>query len=123
FQADEIYRMVIWQIGGLKAFCDVHGVELHHVKPHGALYNLAAKDEAVAKAIVDAVAAVDSSLILYGLANSMLPQVANRFGLTAAEEVFADRTYQSDGTLTPRTEANALIDDVERMKTHVEKMI
>lgn len=123
FQPEEIYRMVVWQIAGLKGFCDIHNVTLHHVKPHGALYNLAAKDEAVAQAISEAVVDVDASLILYGLANSLLPQVATKNGLTSVQEVFADRTYQSDGTLTPRTEPNALIDNASSMRKHVERMI
>src|SRR5699024_7893342 len=96
FQPDEIYRMVIWQIGGLKAFCDIHDVALHHVKPHGALYNLAAKDETVAQAITDAVYAFDSSLIVYALANSVLAKVAEDAGFSTAQAVFADRKYESD---------------------------
>ena len=123
FQPAEIFRMVVWQIGGLKAFCDIHDVELHHVKPHGALYNLAAKDVSVAKAITDAVQAIDPTLILYALANSELAKVAVESELPIAQEVFADRTYQPDGTLTPRTEPNALIDDPGVMEEHVGRMI
>lgn len=123
FQREEIYRMIVWQLGGLKAFCDIHHVSLNHVKPHGALYNLATRDKTVAEAISDAVARVDKSLIMYGLPNSELLKAAKSSGLTIANEVFADRTYQADGTLTPRSEPNSMIENISDMKKHVERMV
>lgn len=123
FQPEEIYRMVVWQLGGLKAFCAIHHVRLRHVKPHGALYHLATTDQASARAISEAVADVDASLIIYGLPDSQLLKEAENIGLTIACEVFADRTYQSDGTLTPRSESNSMIETVSDMKKQVERMI
>ncbi len=108
---DEIYNLVIYQLGALKTIAEVHGEKLHHVKPHGALYNVAAKNRDVAFAIAKAVKAVDDNLILYGLAGSELCQVGQEIGLKVAHEVFADRTYQADGSLTPRTQKNSLIQD------------
>lgn len=106
---DEIYNLTVYQLGALKTIAEVHNEKLNHVKPHGALYNIAAKNRDVAFAIAKAVKAVDKRLILYGLAGSELCRAGNETGLKVAHEVFADRTYQSDGTLTPRTEANALL--------------
>lgn len=106
---NEIYRLMIYQIGSLQAFCSIHGVKLHHVKPHGALYNEAAKNKEVANAIVEAIRALDSSLILYGLAGSELIKAGEVNGLAVASEIFADRTYQPDGSLTSRTAKDALI--------------
>lgn len=108
---DEIYNLMIYQLGALKTIAEVQGVKLNHVKPHGALYNLAAKNREVAFAIAKAVKAVDRNLVLYGLANSELCQAGKEIGLKVAHEVFADRTYQADGTLTPRNRPNAFIHD------------
>lgn len=108
---DEIYNLIIYQLGALKTIAEVHGEKLHHVKPHGALYNIAAKHRDIALAIAKAVKAVDDNLILYGLAGSELCQAGQDVGLKVAHEVFADRTYQADGSLTPRNQANALIRD------------
>jgi 5-oxoprolinase (ATP-hydrolysing) subunit A len=110
----EISQLMIYQIGALAAFVKAEGGKLNHVKPHGALYNLAAVDEDVAKAISEAIAKVDDTLILYGLANSKLIMAGQDAGLKVANEIFADRTYQSDGTLTSRTEDNALITDANQ---------
>ncbi|WP_377887315.1 LamB/YcsF family protein [Alkalihalobacillus sp. R86527] len=108
---EEAYTLVLYQIGALHAFCSAHEVELQHVKPHGALYNMASKDAELANAIAQAVKDFDSNLILFGLANSELIQAAKLAGIRYASEVFADRTYQPDGTLTPRTEKHAIITD------------
>jgi 5-oxoprolinase (ATP-hydrolysing) subunit A len=105
----EIYELVLYQIGALQAFVQANGGKLHHVKPHGALYNMAAQNSEIAEAIAKAVYQISPNLILYGLANSELTKAGERFGLPVAHEVFADRTYQPNGTLTPRTEPNALI--------------
>jgi UPF0271 protein len=87
------------------------GGKLHHVKPHGALYNMAARDSELAAAIVQAVVDFDDTLILYALAGSEMIAAAKKTGLRSASEVFADRTYQDDGSLTPRSQSNALITD------------
>ena len=113
--ADEIRKHVCDQILALRAIGSVR-----HVKPHGALYNLAARDRGVAQAIVDAIQSVDTKLILYGLSGSELIRVGRERGLKVANEVFADRTYQSDGTLTPRSRPDAL---VPNLKSAVEQVL
>jgi len=105
----EVYQITLYQVGALAAFVKAANAKLNHVKPHGALYNMAAKDLTLAQAIADAIYDFDPSLILYGLAGSELINAAYNKGLKAASEVFADRTYQDDGSLTPRTQVNALI--------------
>lgn len=120
---DEIYRLVVHQIGGLQAFCNVHNVKMQHVKPHGALYNFAARDIETADAIARAVHDVDPSLILFGLAGSELVRAGRDAGLRIASEVFADRTYQPDGSLTPRSQECALIDNADAAVNQVKRMI
>ena len=107
----QIYDLVLYQIGALQAFLHVYHARLHHIKAHGALYNMAAKDPALAAAICQAVKDVDPQVMIYALAGSELIREAHERGLQAVEEVFADRTYQPDGSLTPRTEPDALIED------------
>jgi UPF0271 protein len=107
----EVYAMTLYQIGALQAIVKAEGGTLHHVKAHGALYNAAAKDRALADAIAKAVQHVDAGLVLYGLSGSAQIEAGRAIGLRTASEVFADRTYQDDGSLTPRSQANALIDD------------
>ena len=111
--ADETYAMTLYQIGALAAFARAAGIRLHHVKPHGALYNMAARDAALAEAIAHAVRDFDPQLILVGLAGSESTRAGERAGLKVAHEAFADRRYQADGSLTPRREAGAVIDDVD----------
>lgn len=111
---DEIYHLIIYQLGALQAFAKICGTKLHHVKPHGALYNMSAENEQIAETIAKAVYDFNPDLILFGLAQSKSIQAARKYGLNVAEEVFADRTYQPDGTLTPRTFPNALIHDVNQ---------
>ncbi|WP_223702999.1 5-oxoprolinase subunit PxpA [Sutcliffiella deserti] len=108
---DEVYDVILYQIGAMSAFCRAHGTELHHVKPHGALYNMAASDFNLAQAIAKAVKAFNPSLLLFGLSGSELIRAGREAGLSTASEVFADRTYQADGTLTPRSHPGALIHD------------
>lgn len=108
---EDIYHFVVYQISALKGFCQINHVPLVHVKPHGALFNMGAKDPVVAEAIATAVHDVDPSLVLFGLSGSELIKAGLMAGLTVANEVFADRTYQPDGTLTPRTKSNAMIHD------------
>ena len=119
---EEIFDIVLYQIAALKGMCEAFGTALHHVKPHGALYNQAAKDASSAEAIARAVYAIDENLIFYGLANSFLISEAERIGLKTASEVFADRTYQADGTLTPRSQPNALIESIEKSVEQVLEM-
>src|SRR5690606_39539059 len=110
----EVYDLMLYQIGALYACTKAQGVLLHHVKPHGALYNMASQDNNLAKAIADAVYAFDPNLVLYGLSGSALITEGEQRGLTVYSEVFADRTYQADSMLTPRTMANAVITDQDR---------
>lgn len=121
--ADEIFDSVLYQVSALKGICEAFGARLHHVKPHGALYNQAAQDPTIAAAIVKAVKAIDEKLIFYGLSGSCLIDEAEKHGLKSASEVFADRSYQADGSLTPRTEPNALITDTEQAISQVLQMI
>lgn len=121
--AKEVFAIVVEQIEALRQICHERGAVLHHVKPHGALYNQAAKDRELAAAIADAVASVDRGLILYGLSGSALISEAELAGLATASEVFADRTYQADGSLTPRTQADALIRDPEKAVEQALQMI
>jgi UPF0271 protein len=107
----EVYAMMLYQIGALQAIVKAEGGVLHHVKAHGALYNAAAKDRALADAIARAVQHVDAGLILYGLSGGAQIASGQAIGLRTASEVFADRTYQDDGSLTPRSQADALISD------------
>ena len=109
----ELERCVSSQLYTLAEIANAHGAPLRHVKPHGALYNTAARDAAVAEAIARAVAAFDSSLVLMGLAGSALISAGARAGLRTASEVFADRGYRADGTLVPRDEPGSVIQDVD----------
>lgn len=119
----EIYDTVTKQLESLcEAARDV-GVPIAHVKPHGALYSEAAADAHIARAVVRAVCAVDSNLLLYGLAGSRLITEAERVGLRVVAEAFADRGYERDGTLTPRASAGAMIDDPEQAAARVLRMI
>jgi len=119
----QIYRIVVYQVSAVKGICESKGAALHHVKPHGALYNAAAAEKHLARAIAEAVRDIDPSLILYGLSGSHLISEAARVGLRVANEVFADRTYQADGSLTPRSESNALISDSDKALEQVSGMI
>jgi UPF0271 protein len=107
----EIENDVLYQVGALAAFARSVGAELAHVKPHGALYNMAAKDAQVARAVVRGVARVDQNLILVGLAGSALVEAAREAGLRAACEGFADRAYEADGSLRSRKLEGAVIHD------------
>jgi 5-oxoprolinase (ATP-hydrolysing) subunit A len=98
----ELEASIVYQLGAVSAFAADAGVPLRHVKPHGALYNAAARDEALAAVVARAVARVSSSLVLVGLAGSALVAAGAAAGLRTAEEAFADRAYESDGTLRSR---------------------
>lgn len=122
-QANEIYELISEQVKILFSIANEKGAKLHHVKPHGALYNMAATNQSLAAAIAKAIKNIDSSLIVYGLANSYSIDEAKKIGLQTANEVFADRTYQDDGTLTSRKLPNALIEDPDRAIAQVLQMI
>ncbi|WP_096156303.1 LamB/YcsF family protein [Bacillus sp. FJAT-45066] len=119
----EAYQLVLYQLGALAAFCKVNEVELHHVKPHGALYNMAAKDRMLAQAIATAVVDFNPSLILYGLSNSALIEAGQEVGLQTASEAFADRTYLADGTLSPRHMNGSVIQEKEKALAQVRQML
>ena len=121
--AEEIYDLLIYQIGALNAVCSAVGAKLNHVKPHGALYNRSVIDPKVAKAIAKAVSSFDSSLILFGLSGSESIKQAREVGLKTANEVFSDRTYTEEGTLTPRSEDGALITDSDISVKQITTMI
>ncbi|QHT69378.1 LamB/YcsF family protein [Rhodocytophaga rosea] len=108
---EEAFDLIVYQVGALWAFVQAEAGKLHHVKPHGALYNMAAVNGRLAEAIAEAIFKVNPQLILYGLAGSELIKAGNKLGLQTAQEVFADRTYQPDGTLTPRNLPHALLSD------------
>lgn len=112
-EADEINNLMLYQMGAIQALCHAQHVPLTHVKPHGALYNMASTEPYIAKAIVDAVKAFDPSLVVYGLAHSELIQACIDNNVPYAIEAFVDRTYQEDGTLTPRYLENSSISSIE----------
>jgi 5-oxoprolinase (ATP-hydrolysing) subunit A len=114
--------MVLYQIGALAAIAQSEGVRLRHVKAHGALYNMAARDRALADAIARAVAAFDRSLILFGLPGSELMRAGVACGLRFASEGFADRAYDADGSLASRAHAGAVIYDVEAVVRRAVRM-
>jgi 5-oxoprolinase (ATP-hydrolysing) subunit A len=120
---EEIYTIVTAQLNAINTITKQCGAKLHHVKPHGALYNMAAKNTTIAKAIAQAVKDFDTALIYYGLSGSVMIDEAKKIGLQTANEVFADRTYQSDGSLTPRTQPNALIGNADEVIKQVVKFI
>jgi UPF0271 protein len=111
--ADDTYAMTLYQIGALAALARATGARLHHVKPHGALYNMAARDRALADAIAAAVRDFDAALILVGLAGSELTRAGEQAGLAVGHEAFADRRYEPDGSLVARGTSGAVIDDVD----------
>ncbi|CAH0995639.1 5-oxoprolinase subunit A [Emticicia aquatica] len=121
--SQEVYDICVFQIGAMLGTVRALGGKLHHVKPHGALYNMAAKDPNLANAIALATKAIHPELILYGLSGSHLISEAEKIGLKTASEVFADRTYQNDGSLTPRTQPNAMIENIQEAVNQVIMMI
>ena len=121
--AAEVYDLVVYQVGAVAAFAAASGSSLRHVKVHGALYNMAARDEALSQALCRAVHDVDASLVFYALAGSVTERVARELGVPVACEVFADRSYQDDGTLTPRSAPGAMITDVEQSIAQVRRMV
>lgn len=120
---NELYDLISIQLNRIIQIAEQLNAKIHHVKPHGALYNMAAKDAAMSSTIAKAVKNIDYGLVLYGLSNSYLINEAKAIGITTASEVFADRTYTDDGTLTPRSQPNALIEDEAMAIEQVLKMI
>jgi UPF0271 protein len=119
----EVYDLVAAQVWALQRIAREAGVRLAHVKPHGALYNLAAREAALAGAVAGAVHEADPHLILVGLAGSRLLAAGRARGLRVASEVFADRTYQADGSLTPRTQSDAFVREGEAAAARVVTMV
>ena len=119
----EVYNLIVYQLGALEGFCKVHQTRINHVKPHGALYNMGAKNKAIAKAIAKAVYDFDSTIVLVGLSNSLLISEAKAIGLKTASEVFADRRYEDNGQLVSRKEPDAVITDTDEALKQVLKMV
>ncbi|MGE0592847.1 MAG: LamB/YcsF family protein [Vicinamibacterales bacterium] len=121
--APEVEALVAYQVGALLAVARLEGVPLRHVKPHGALYTMAAHDRALAAAIARAVASVDDGLALVGLAGSCLLPAAAEAGLHAVGEAFADRSYRADGSLVPRDQAEAVLTDPAQVVARAVRMV
>jgi 5-oxoprolinase (ATP-hydrolysing) subunit A len=119
----DVYELVIQQLLLFNEIATTAEVSMHHVKPHGALYNMSAKDASMAKAIARAVRDFDPHLVLFGLSNSHSIREAKMIGLKTASEVFADRTYNEDGSLTPRSQPGALMEDAGKAVQQVLQMI
>jgi len=121
---EEGYRaLMAYQLGAIKALCDLVGVSLDYVKPHGALYNQAAVDESLADILVSEIKRFDPNLKVMGLSGGHLVAAAKRQGLVSISEVFADRNYEKDGSLVSRSKDNALITDTQAAIDHVLQMI
>ena len=120
---EEAYAYVLYQLGSLDGFCRSAGIRLQHVKPHGALYNMAAKDYALSKGICQAVKDFDPNLIVLALSGGELARAARDMGLGTALEVFADRAYEEDGTLVGRGRPGAMITDEEQAIARVIRMV
>lgn len=120
---EEAKAYMLYQLGALDAFCRAYGGKMVHVKPHGALYNMAAKDKALAMAICEAIREYDDSMILLALANSEMTKAAEHMGLAYANEVFADRAYEPDGTLVARTKPGSMIEEEDQAIARVVRMV
>jgi len=121
--ADEARGLTLYQVGALDAFARAAGGRLRHVKPHGALYNMAARDPRLAAAVAGAVRDFDPGLVLVGLSGSELIKAGRDAGLACASEVFADRGYEPDGSLTPRGRPGAMIEDEAQAVARVLRMV
>lgn len=119
---DEVYSDCLYQIGAVSAFCKANGLDLQHVKPHGAMYNRAAKSAELADAIACAIKDAGGNLILMGLANSEFERAAKDKGVLFAAEAFADRAYMPDGSLVPRSKPGAVIHDADFAAQRVVRM-
>ena len=121
--ADEVENLVAYQVGALAGIAAAQGAPLAHVKPHGALYNMASRERALADAIARAVRAVDPSLVLFGLSNSELVRAARAAGLAVASEAFADRGYLANGALAPRSAPGGVVSDVDAVLRRAAGMV
>lgn len=121
--ADQLRALLLYQIGAIKSMTESLGGVLQHVKPHGALYNTAASDYKIAKLVALTMRDVDPSLVLYGLSGSEMEHAAADADIAFASEVFADRAYQDNGQLVPRSMPGAVLDDPEEMITRVVRMV
>jgi 5-oxoprolinase (ATP-hydrolysing) subunit A len=119
----EVYELIQQQLIILNKIAEAFGINLHHVKPHGALYNMSASDAVLAGTIAQAVKDFDDKLIVFGLSSSHSVHAAKAIGLQTASEVFADRTYQDDGSLTPRSKPGALLEDTGNVIQQVLQMV
>lgn len=119
----EAKAYTLYQIGALSAFCTAQGIEMQHVKPHGAFYNMAAKDYNLSKAICEAIYEFDKNLIVMGLCGGELCRAAQDMGLRTAMEVFADRAYEEDGTLVDRRKEGSMVTDEEVAIARVIRMV
>ena len=119
----EAKAYTLYQLGALDAFCKAHGVKMQHVKPHGAMYNMAGKDYALSKAICEAIYEYDKDLIVMALSGGELVHAAEDMGLKVAREVFADRAYEEDGSLVNRRKEGAMITDENVAIARVVRMI
>lgn len=120
---EEVYQMTLYQAGAVRAFAQAAGGRLHHLKAHGALYNMAARDAALSRGLARAVKALGDGVQLYVLAGSVMEMVAREAGLDVRCEVFADRRYMPDGSLTPRNRPDALITDEAEAVAQVLRMV
>lgn len=119
----EAKAYTLYQLGALDAFCKAHGIKMQHVKPHGAMYNMAGKDYALSKAICEAIYEYDKDLIVMALSGGELVHAAEDMGLKVAREVFADRAYEEDGSLVNRRKEGAMITDENEAIARVVRMI
>jgi len=119
----EVEDLVLYQIAAVGGVAAAHGIKLQHVKPHGALFNMAVHNQALATAIARATAAFDRSLMLFGLPGSELLKAGRAAGLRVAAEVFADRSYESDGSLRSRTRPDAVIHDASTVVARALRMV
>src|SRR5438132_5071446 len=121
--SDEVFDAVVYQLGVFQAIAEAAGVRPNHVKPHGALYNMAVRDAALAEAVARAIARTDKTLILFSPQSSALAGAGEAAGLQIAHEVFADRNYLNDGLLVPRSRSDALLHDPKEAATRVVRML
>ncbi|WP_179007613.1 5-oxoprolinase subunit PxpA [Winogradskyella forsetii] len=119
----ELYTSIIDQISALKNIAEAEGVTLNHIKPHGALYNLSAKDEKTARVVIEVIKSIDSSIQLYAPFNSVIANLAKQENIAVTSEAFADRNYNDDLSLVSRTNSNAILHEKEAVLSHVLNML
>jgi UPF0271 protein len=120
---ESAYALTVYQLGALSALAAAQGARVHHLKPHGALYNMAARDRTLADAIAAATRDFDRDLWLVGLSGSALTAAGEAAGLRVAHEVFAERSYEADGSLTPRTQPGAVIETLDASLRQVQGLL